>query len=297
MQRIMTTPIYLASVLVLAAMMASPVAAEDEAPFPARVLITNDNGIDDPKIRALAQAFAGRAETWVVAPDRDRSGSGTTLSLVREGGLTVQRHDWGEGLRVFAVEGYPADCVVLALTALMEEAPPDLVISGINGGANLGGDWLFSGTVGAARVAAYAGFPAVAVSGLDDDLPGAVEAAVDWVVRLAGSPAVGNLAPGEYLTVSLPRTEPEKILGARVTDRAPARRRPLLQEDEAGGRWRLVGLDELPRAIPTDSDEAAFAEGYIAVVPKRLDEVDLETLARWRRHGAGLPEWRKVPQD
>lgn len=257
----------------------------------ARVLITNDNGIDDPKIVALARAFAQRAETWVVAPDRDRSGSGSYLSVTGTGSLSVERRELGDGIEAFAVSGFPADCVLLALTGILADDLPDLVVSGINGGPNLGAGWMFSGTVGAARVAALAGIPSLAVSGLDDDLPGAVESAVDWVVRLAESDAVRSLRPGEYLTASLPRTSPSDILGVRVADRAPPLEAPRLAADESGATWHIVGMSETGFSVPEDSDQAAYDAGYIAVVPMRVDEVDVESLSRWRRLGADLPDW------
>lgn len=258
-----------------------------------RVLITNDNGIDDPKIVALARAFERRAETWVVASDRDRSSTGSHASILTRGEVAVERRELGDGIRAFAVDGFPGDCVVVALAGLMLDHPPDLVVSGINGGANLGSDWMFSGTVGAARVAAFAGLPAIAVSGLDDDLPGAVEAAADWVVRLADSDAVADLRPGEYLTVSLPRVPPAEIAGIRVVDRAPLSVAPRLAADDSGERWRFAGISEIDARVPADSDQAAADAGYIAVVPMRVDEVDLDRLARWRRQGADLPEWRE----
>lgn len=266
-------------------------ARSDSVPaWPARVLITNDNGIDDPKIAALARAFAERAETWVVAPAEDRSGSGGYLTVTRVGVLEIEPRDLGPGVRAFAVDGFPADCVVLALLGLMRDEPPDLVVSGINGGANLGADWFGSGTVGAARIAALAGVPAIAVSGLDDDLPGAVDAAAEWVVRLAASDAVRNLAPPELLTVSLPRSAPGEIRGVRLTDRAPLRVVPRLAA-ESPTTWRVVGADELAPGPAAGSDEAVWREGYIAVVPMRADEVDLERLVLWRRYGVDLPEW------
>ena len=274
---------------------AMPQGGETRQEHRMKVLITNDNGIDDPKIVALARAFSQHAETWVVAPAVDQSGTGSHLSIVRQRGISIERRDLGDGIQALAVDGFPGDCVVLALAGLMVEDPPDLVVSGINGGANLGSDWMFSGTVGAARVAAFAGIPAIAVSGLDDDLPGAVEAAVDWVVRLAGSEIVSNLQPGEYLTVSLPRTVPAEILGVRVVDRAPLRVGPLFAPDDSGTAWRLAGIGETGASVPPDSDQAASDAGYISVVPMRVDEVDLDRLARWRRTGAGLPEWREKP--
>ena len=102
------------------------------------------------------------------------------------------------------MEGYPADCVFFALAGPMKDSPPDLVISGVNTGANLADAWVLSGTIGAARVAAYYGVPAIAVSGIDNDDAQAVEAVVAWVVKFARSEVVRRLQAPQFLTVSLP---------------------------------------------------------------------------------------------
>lgn len=262
-----------------------------------RVLITNDNGIDDPKLVALARAFSRHADTWVVAPDRDQSGTGARLTFMTTGNLVAKPREIGEGIKAFAVSGTPGDCVVLAGAALMADNPPDLVVSGINGGPNLGMEWMYSGTVGAARVAALGGVPAIAVSGLDDDLPGAVDAAVDWVVRLSNSNVVKNLRPGEFLTVSLPRVAPDKIRGIKIVDRASGLPTPRFAPTE-DSTWQFVGMDP-PKVAPSrNSDLAVYGDGFIAVVPMRLNEVDHERLAKWQRGKVQLPRWQaKVPEQ
>lgn len=264
--------------------------ADQSAPWPRRVLITNDNGLDDPKIVALARAFAPHAETWVVAPREDRSGSTHFISVSRTGRLEATPRELGHGIRAWAVDGYPADCVLLARYGLMRDALPDLVVSGINGGPNLAHDWLGSGTVGAARMAAYLGVPAIAVSGLDDDIPGAVEAATRWVVALAQSEAVRTLTSGQYLTVSLPRVAPSAIAGVRV-----ARRAGLLLDlsfDASGGTdgkvWKLAMTPRNP-AVEPGRDAALYEARYIVVVPMRADEHD-EPLES-RLTGQSLPTW------
>ncbi len=268
---------------------AAPGEQADDRP---RVLITNDNGIDDPKIVALARAFAERAETWVVAPAEDRSGTGSSLKIVRAGAISVERRDLGPGIEAFAVDGYPADCVLVGIGALLGDRPPTLVVSGINGGANVGAEWMFSGTVGAARVAAFAGFPALAVSGLDDDIPGAVDAAVDWVVRFSEHRVVRELSHGEYLTVSLPRVSPSEVRGVRITDRAPLRRGPRLEYDEAEGVCRITGMLALEAPLSAIADEKLHANNMIVVVPMHTDEVDGTRLLDWIRSDPGLPQWQ-----
>jgi hypothetical protein len=175
--------------------------------WPKRVLITNDNGIEDVKIVELARAFSRIAETYVVAPLEDRSGSTHYLTATQKGSLKVERRQIGKDIQAYAVDGFPADCVVLALTGIMKDNPPDLVISGINGGPNLGIDWLFSGTIGAARVASFAGFPSLAVSGLDDDMPEAVKAA-NHISQLAS-----HVYPPKKLRVSVLRNEQNCLRG------------------------------------------------------------------------------------
>jgi 5'-nucleotidase len=266
--------------------------AQEAGRWPQRVLITNDNGLADPKIAALARAFAPQAETWVIAPLENRSGSTHYLSVTRTGQLVAERRELGAGIRAWAVDGYPADCVLLALHGLMRSGPPDLVISGINGGPNLAHDWLGSGTIGAARIAAYLGKPALAVSGLDDDIPGAVDAATRWVVELARTSAVRELERGQYLTVSLPRVAPSAIRGVRLAPRAG-----LLLDigfeaaEAAAGRqgWKLRTTPLDPASGP-GTDAALYAAGFVVVVPMRADEHDA-VLGRQLAERAALPEW------
>ncbi len=277
----MRRPVHFLLVACCLAMFGTRTAAREPAsPWPRRVLITNDNGLADPKIAALARAFAPHAETWVVAPLENKSGSTHYVSVTRSGQLVAEPRDLGPGIRAWGADGYPADCVLLALFGLMRHAPPDLVVSGINGGPNLAQDWLGSGTIGAARVAAYAGVPAIAVSGLDDDIPGAVEAATRWVVELSRSSAVRELRRGQYLTVSMPRLAPSAIKGIRVARRARLLLSIAFEAGEAGaGRqsWKLRATPLDPQSAP-ESDAALYAAGYLVVVPMRADEHD-EALA------------------
>lgn len=294
----MTRPRLLAAALFLVPALACASGPEPERPkargeaFPERVLITNDDGINDPGIRALARALAERAEVWVVAPSQDRSGSGSYISVNRSNELTLERRDFGSGVHAFAVDGYPADCVLVGILGLMKDAPPDMVISGFNNSPNLGADWMFSGTIGAARVAALAGVPAMAVSGLNRQIAGATEAAVEWVVRLAEGELMHDLGPRGYLTVAIPWVPPAQIRGVRLADRAPLRLVPQF-EAGAGGVWRVVGTDEIGPIPSTDSDQAVWAAGYIVVTPMRADEVDADAIRRWHRRianpGSGMP--------
>lgn len=283
----------LASAFALIALtFAVPQAQATDKGYPKRVLITNDNGIEDPKIVALARAFAEVSEVWLVASVGDYSGTTNALTITRTGSVGVEQRDLGEGIRAYAVDGTPGDCVVVALGGLMGDAMPDLIISGINGGSNEGADWMFSGTIGAARVAAFAGFPAIAVSGLDDDLPGAVDAANRWVLELVRSQVVAQLQPGDYLTVSLPRVGPSAVRGVRFADRSALRRGPQLALSEADDSWQVRGLRQVETPPASGTDEFWLARNYIVVVPMQVDEVDHAVLGRWRTFGPDLPSWQ-----
>ena len=122
-----------------------------------KILLSNDDGYQAPGLRALYDVISAIAETVVVAPDRDRSGASNSLTL--EQPIRAQKTDDG----FIRVEGTPTDCVHLAITGLLEKEP-DMVVSGINAGPNMGDDVLYSGTVAAATEGRFLGYPAIAVS-------------------------------------------------------------------------------------------------------------------------------------
>jgi 5'-nucleotidase len=272
--------------------------AEKSDTWPKRVLITNDNGIEDIKIIELAKAFSQIAETYVVAPSEDRSGSAHYLTATRLGKLTVRPLKIGENITAYAVDGFPADCVVLALLGIMRDNPPDLVISGINGGANLGADWMFSGTVGAARVAAFAGFPAIAVSGLDKSIPGSLNKASQWVVKLAQSRIIQELKPPSYITVSMPRISPGKIRGIQVAERGGIEEIPEFSKTAtASGKgktetWTITGTIPNPAPPVPSSDISLCDQGFIVIVPMIADEHDYKLLKRLKLCPERIPEWK-----
>lgn len=262
---------------------------------PRRILVTNDDGIEHPPTLALARALAREAEVFLVAPVTDHSGTSTAMPSLSRGSITVERRDVDEGVTAFAVDGPPGDAVLFALSGPMRDRPPDLVVSGINGGSNLADAWVASGTVGGARAAAWLGIPAVAISGVREDDPDAVEAVVDWSVRLLESPVVRGLEAPAYLTVSLPVVPPDSIRGVEITTRA----RGLLRvrtgsADPAPGRdgERVWSLDvSLGGEPPEGSDAAAVREGRIAIVPGRVGEGGAESTARLRERAAAIPPW------
>lgn len=266
--------LYLLSAAVLVACLPRSVGAEEaQSPrlWPERVLITNDDGIEDEdRLLALASAFAARHE----------------------------RSNGGPASAFYVVDGYPADCIVFALTGPMREKPPDLVISGINGGPNLAEAWMGSGTIGAARIAAFAGIPALAVSGTDEEDPVAPGKVAEWVARLASSRPVRELEAGTYLTVALSKVTLDEVAGVRVARRFHHRRLPIMtladgDRSEASELWRITGT-AAPEPDP-GSDVALHDQRYIVITPMRADEhheVLLDTLAN---QVLEIPTPRAVP--
>ncbi len=281
---------------VIAILLAAVVSTNAGTSWPSRVLVTNDNGIDDPGMIELARALSLVTETYVVAAATDQSGMSNLLVAVSKGQFRVKRRDVGAGIEAYALDGTPADCVVFGLAGPMRDKLPDLVISGINGGPNLGDDWFGSGTIGAARCAAYLGIPAIAVSGLDDDDPDAVRAAVDWIVALVQSDAARKLRAPQYLTVSLPVVHPSKIGGFEVVTRArglitgEVEIDNLNYGDEDWQTWRLSLEVELSSA-PERSDVNSASRNMIAIVPMRVDESDPVFGETLRAQADLIPEW------
>jgi len=173
------------------------------------ILLSNDDGCTAPGLRCLADHLREVSTLTVVAPDRNRSGASNSLSLLSP--LRVQRHDDG----TYCVDGTPTDCVHLALTGLIETTP-DMVVSGINAGANLGDDTLYSGTVAAAMEGRHLGCSAVAVSNISltpKHYDAAARVTVALVERLRQAPLPGDT----ILNVNVPDLPYEQLQGFEVT--------------------------------------------------------------------------------
>ncbi|UCF18711.1 MAG: hypothetical protein JSU87_12285 [Gemmatimonadota bacterium] len=267
-----------------------------EAGWPRSVLFTNDDGIAAQGLLALVREFSPLVETWVSAPIDNRSASTNYISAIAKRAIEVEPRELGPGVTAYAVDGYPADAVVFALRGLLAEKPPDLVISGVNTGPNLSGDWNLSGTVGAAQMAAFLGVPAIAVSGYREEDPETLAAIARWLVDLTRTTLVRDLGPGEYLTVSVPRVPASQIRGVELVRRGPLpwtiELAPSGAPASLPGRqlWslRFSERDVTPAA---GTDLHAFQANHIAIVPMRADEDDLESLSRLTAQPPALPAW------
>jgi 5'-nucleotidase len=278
-------------ILVLVLLIVGVSTAGAEAPWYQRVLITNDDGIDNPRLRAVAEAFARVAEVVVVAPLGNCSGSTNYVSAFQRGEMAVEERNWGPGITAWGVDGFPGDCVLLAVTGLLADAPPDLVISGVNSGPNLADAHLASGTIGAARLAAQHGLPAIAFSNLDPDDPTMVAAVPLWCVRLAGSPVTAAMEPGQYLTVNFPDGPADRVQGVCW---APPGNQVFHDRFEPAGRdslgrplWRQRWWFDDGGDQPPDGDVARQRAGWITVTPMRLGDLDTRRLDA----AAPLPPW------
>ncbi|BAS27596.1 5'/3'-nucleotidase SurE [Limnochorda pilosa] len=252
-----------------------------------RILVTNDDGVHAPGLRALAGELARVGEVVVVAPDRERSGAAHAITVHTP--LRVSRVEWGEGIVAYAVDGTPTDCVKLGMEALVDGGCGDrgcqAVVSGINRGPNLGTDVIYSGTVSGALEGHLQGVPAIAAS--LDSFTAREESyrpAARVVRELLGELLSGRWERPPLLNVNVPGLPPEAIRGVRITRLGVRRYRNVFhRREDPRGRvyyWlagEAVDLDERP-----DTDARSVREGYVSVTPLRFDLTDAARMARLR---------------
>jgi 5'-nucleotidase len=241
-----------------------------------RVLVSNDDGVDAPGIRVLAERLGEVAQVTVVAPDRDRSGASNSLTL--DAPLRVL--PMGNGY--YRVAGTPTDCVHLALAGLLDEEP-DMVVSGINNSANLGDDVIYSGTVSAAMEGRVLGLPAIAVSLVSHDHKGEhYDSAAKAVLLLMQRLLVDPLPADTILNVNVPDLPWKEIAGFEVT-RLGRRHRsaPSVLRADPRGRpiWWIGPAGEVDDAGPgTDFD--AVRRGFVSVTPIHVDLTRFQALEK-----------------
>ncbi len=243
-----------------------------------KILLTNDDGIYAPGLAALYHELKGLGEVVVVAPESEQSAVGHAITLMTP--LRVKEVSLNCGVEGFAVSGFPADCVKIAIAELLP-SPPDLVVSGINLGPNVGINVLYSGTVSAATEAAILGVKGVAFS-LDSydqnaDFAAAASLSRELLEQVRGWGAWTN---GVCLNVNLPNLPLAKIKGVRITRQDTG---PLVEHFERRVDPRrhiyywLAEINSRP-AINPDTDYGALAQGYISVTPIQHDLTDYHSL-------------------
>lgn len=237
-----------------------------------RILLTNDDGIDAPGLAVLDEVAAGLAhEVWVIAPEHDQSGVSHAVSLHHP--LRVVQY----GPRRFGINGTPGDCAVMGICHLMP-TPPDLVLSGINRGANLGMETVFSGTVGGAMTAMLVGVKSIALSQVWTDRNNvrwdtARRLAPDVIQRLLGL----GWSTDTCLNVNFPDRPAEDVGPLTIARQGAGLLQGMLVEtrtDPRGIPYHWLNFRRGPRAQGPDADTDVVAAGRIAVTPIRYDRTD-----------------------
>ncbi len=243
------------------------------------ILLTNDDGIHAPGLRALAQALEGLGTITIVAPSQERSAAAQSLTLRQPiyCDLIAERE--------YSVEGTPADAMILAFHTLLAEKP-DIVVSGINRGGNVGENIYYSGTVGAAMEAAINRVPAVAVSvayrGKEFDFAPAGRFTRELIPLILRE----GLSPGVILNVNVPQDWAGEV---RFTRQSSKITRNLLQPgtDPRGRRYYWLSEQQFVEGIGPDTDHAAIRDGAISITPLELDQTHEQSLNHLS-HWAGL---------
>lgn len=249
-----------------------------------RILLSNDDGYFAPGLACLEQALSAVAEVVVVAPERNRSGASNSLTLDRP--LMLRRAASG----YHYVNGTPTDCVHLAVTGMLE-TQPDMVISGINAGANMGDDTIYSGTVAAATEGFLLGIPALAVSLAGGELRH-YETAAQVAVQLVQRFAQNTHSHPWLLNLNVPDVPPEQLQGVQVTRLGKRHKaEPVVKASTPHGEtvyW--IGPAGQAQDAGEGTDFHAVANNYASVTPLQIDLTQynqLDALRSWMAEGTG----------
>ncbi len=247
------------------------------------ILLANDDGIQAKGLWALHKAFAAQHKVSVIAPDRERSAVGHGITLVdpiRAEKVYVNDTQWG-----YAVTGTPVDCIKLGILELLDKKP-DMVISGINPGANTGINTNYSGTVAAAKEATLYGIPAIAAS-IQGPQPAHYDEAAEFILKLAHTTFKNGLPFGTLLNVNFPDKPIDKTQGIRISRQGINLYKEYIEKksDPRNQPYYWHGADT---HIPFDDlqiDGAAIEDNYISITPLKCDMTDykiMEELKTWK---------------
>ncbi len=270
------------------------------------ILITNDDGIGDAdRLLALARSVKKVAHrVTIVVSTFDRSGTSNQLTFGKHTStieVTCKYQDPENNISAYVTPGNPADCVLIGLSGLFGDDRPDLVLSGINGGANIGLGWFSSGTIGAVRTSAFLGVPGVALSGFDDDDPRSFEVIPNWITELISTGLIDLLGKNSYLTVGFPDNSLEEIKGIKVASRKISFDQPEsivfkkiygeeIDKPENTTVWTLEDWGITPS--PNEENDASYLqEGYIVLTPMSIDENHEQLLKTFETQTNLIPEF------
>ncbi len=244
-----------------------------------RILVSNDDGVHAVGIEALIKSLKSMARIDVVAPDRNRSGASNSLTLDRP--IRVATTDQG----YFKVDGTPTDCVHLAITGLLDQAP-DMVVSGINAGANMGDDVLYSGTVAAAIEGRSLGLPAMAISLVYRNKPQHYMTAAKVAKHLTSRLMEANLPVNTILNVNVPDVPWDQLKGFSATRLGNRHKAETLikQEDPRGRMMYWIGPPGAAEDAGPGTDFFAVENLCVSITPLQVDMTRypaVETVANW----------------
>lgn len=244
-----------------------------------KIFVTNDDGIYSHGIRVLAEALKEVGDVLVIAPDRERTAAGHALTLHKP--LRLEEIEKG----YFAANGTPTDCVNLGINGILK-TPPDIVVSGINKGGNLGEDVTYSGTVSAAVEGTILGVPSIAIS-LVADVDYKFEAAASIAVKLTKIILKKGLPKDTLLNINVPNVSKEEIKGVKITrlgKRIYDRNSIIENIDPRGRKYYWIGGSRMTWEKTEESDFAAIEENMISVTPLCLDLTNyavIDDLKKW----------------
>ena len=238
-----------------------------------KILVTNDDGIHAQGITALAEAFEARWTVAVVAPDRERSAIGHALTLHHP--LRTMK----VGPNRFAVDGTPTDCVNLGIHTLLDYKP-DLVVSGINKGGNMGDDVTYSGTVSAAMEATLMGIPAFSISLVTTEEGENYAVAAAFAVKLAETIIKNGLPADTFLNVNIPDLPAEGLQHPLITSQGKRRYDGMIIDkvDPRGKNYYWIGSVELNFLDIEGSDYSAVSRGHISITPLHPDLTNYQSI-------------------
>ena len=238
-----------------------------------KILISNDDGINSEGLHVLADSLRDLGEIFIVAPDREQSAASHALSLHHP----LRIDEISEN--IFSVDGTPTDCINLAVNGILKDKRPDIVVSGINKGENLGDDITYSGTVSAAMEGTLLGIPSIAVS-IASRKNFDFDTASYYALIIAKYVIDKSLPPGTLLNVNVPNLPKSKIKGIKVTTQGKrVYGEPIVEKiDPRGRKYYWIGGDELRFLNIKDSDLVAVTQGFVSVTPIKLDLTDSDFL-------------------
>ena len=237
------------------------------------ILLTNDDGIRAPGLKVLFKESRELGKTFIVAPEHDNSAASHSLTMNRP--LRVRKVDEN----IYGINGTPTDCVTVGIGKILPQRP-DLVISGINPGPNIGDDVSYSGTVSAAIEATMLGIPAIAVSLAAESEPLHFETAAAFIVRLAKIILAKGLPRDTLLNVNVPNTTSDQIGGLAFTRRGRRLYEDAIKEtyDPWGRKHYWIGGGTPSFDAGEDTDSAAISVNKISITPMHLDPTNYEAL-------------------